>query len=98
MPEVELLAIGEGDYRHHDPDVLRAWTRDRKRRGFVDETTTTADAVSRRVADGDDVPFDLSSFARGPLVPIREIVRPRRRDLPCCARVTGTIIGRAARP
>jgi hypothetical protein len=30
MPEVELLATGEGDYRLHDPDTLRAWMRDRK--------------------------------------------------------------------
>jgi hypothetical protein len=98
MPEVELLATGEGDYRHHDPDVLRAWTRDRPRRGFVGETTTAADAASRRVADGDDVSFDPSSFARGPLVPIREIVRPRRRAVPRRARVARTLIGRAARP
>ncbi len=97
MPEVELLATGEGDYRHHDPDVVRAWVRDRKRRDVVDTTTTGADAVSRLVADGADVAFDVSSLTRGPVVPIREIVRPRRRNLRYGAKATGTLLGRAAR-
>ncbi len=47
MPEIELLATGEGDYRLHDPDALRAWMRDRKRRDLVDKTTTAAEAVGR---------------------------------------------------
>jgi hypothetical protein len=47
MPEVELLATGEGDYRHHDPDVLRAGCATVERRDFVDKTTTAADAVRR---------------------------------------------------
>lgn len=55
MPDIELLATGEGDYRLHDPDTLRAWMRDRKRRDLVDKTTTAADAVGRLVADGDYV-------------------------------------------
>ena len=55
MPEVELLATGEGDYRLHDPDALRAWMRDRKRREFVDRTTPAADVIQRLVADGDYV-------------------------------------------
>jgi hypothetical protein len=88
MPEVELLATGEGDYRLHDPDTLRAWMRDRKRRELVDKTTTAADAVRRLVADGDYVFFDFSSFTRGPLVLIREIVRQRRRNLWYCAKFT----------
>lgn len=88
MPEVELLATGEGDYRLHDPDTLRAWMRDRKRRELVDKTTTAADAVRRLVADGDYVSFDFSSFTRGPLVLIREIVRQRRRNLWYCAKFT----------
>jgi hypothetical protein len=66
MPEVELLATGEGDYRHQDPDALRAWTRDR-RRAIVAETTTTP-ALRRPVADRADVSFGFSSFPRGPLV------------------------------
>jgi hypothetical protein len=40
MPEVELPGTGEGDYRLHDPDVLRVWMRDRKRRELVDATTS----------------------------------------------------------
>jgi acyl CoA:acetate/3-ketoacid CoA transferase alpha subunit len=88
MPEVELLATGEGDYRLHDPDALRAWMRDRKRRELVDKTTTAADAVGRLVADGDYVSFDFSSFTRGPLVLVREIIRQRRRNLWYCAKFT----------
>jgi hypothetical protein len=88
MPEVELLATGEGDYRLHDPDTLRAWMRDRKRRELVDKTTTAADAVRRLVVDGDYVSFDFSSLTRGPLVLIREIVRQRRRNLWYCAKFT----------
>jgi hypothetical protein len=59
MPEVELLATGEGDYRLHDPDALRARSRDRKRRGLADRTTTAADAVRRLVAAGAPVSPDL---------------------------------------
>jgi glutaconate CoA-transferase subunit A len=88
MPEVELLATGEGDYRLHDPDSLRAWMRDRKRRDFVDKTTTAAEAMGRLVSDGDYVSFDFSSFTRGPLVLIREIIRQRRRHLWYCAKFT----------
>jgi glutaconate CoA-transferase subunit A len=67
MPEVELLATGEGDYRLHDPDALRAWMRDRKRRDFVDKTTTAAQAVGCLVADGNYVSFGFYSFPRGSL-------------------------------
>ena len=73
---LELLATGEGDYRLHDPDALRAWMRDRKRRDFVDKTTTAAEAVRCLVADGDYVSFDFSSFTRGPLVLIFERLAP----------------------
>jgi glutaconate CoA-transferase, subunit A len=85
---VELLAAGVGEYRLQDPDELRAWMRDRKRRDFVDKTTTAREAVSRLVADGDYVSFDFSSYTRGPLVLIREIIRQRRRDLWYCAKFT----------
>ena len=88
MSEIGLLAAGAGEYRLHDPDALRAWMRDHKRRDFVDKTTTAGEAVSRLVADGDYVSFDFSSFTRGPLVLIREIIRQRRRDLWYCAKFT----------
>jgi hypothetical protein len=88
MSEIELLATGEGDYRLHDPDAIRAWMRDQKRRDLVDKTTTAAEAVGRLVADGDYVSFDFSSFTRGPLVLVREIVRQRRRNLWYCAKFT----------
>lgn len=88
MPEIELLASGIGEYRLHDPDALRAWMREQKRRDFVDKTMTAQEAVSRLVADGDYVSFDFSSYTRGPLALIREIIRQRRRDLWYCAKFT----------
>jgi len=88
MQTVRILEAGIGAYRAPDPDALRAWMRDHKRREFVDKTTTAAEAVRRLVADGDYVSFDFSSYTRGPLVLIREIIRQRRRDLWYCAKFT----------
>lgn len=85
---VALLAEGVGEFRLTDPDVLRAWMRDRKRREFVDKTTTARDAVARLVADGDYVSFDFSSYTRGPQILVREIIRQRRKDLWYCAKFT----------
>ena len=85
---MEALAAGVGEFRFTDPDSIRAWMRDRKRREFVDKTVTAAEAVRRFVADGDYVSFDFSSYTRGPLVLIREIIRQRRRDLWYCAKFT----------
>lgn len=86
--QVEILSVGVGEFRFTDPDSIRAWMRDRKRRDFVDKTLTAAEAVHRFVADGDYVSFDFSSFTRGPLVLIREIIRQGRRDLWYCAKFT----------
>jgi acyl CoA:acetate/3-ketoacid CoA transferase alpha subunit len=83
-----VLAAGAGEYRLHDPDTLRAWMRDQKRRDFVDKTTTAREAVARLCEDGDYVSFDFSSYTRGPLVLVREIIRQRRRDLWYCAKFT----------
>jgi acyl CoA:acetate/3-ketoacid CoA transferase alpha subunit len=88
MSDIEVLAAGVGEYRLTDPDTLRAWMRDHKRRELVDKTTTAQEAVGRLVADGDYVSFDFSSYTRGPLVLIREIARQRRRNLWYCAKFT----------
>ena len=85
---LRLLAEGEGDFRLSDPDDLRAWMRDRKRREFVDKTATAREAVARLVADGDYISFDFSSYTRGPQILIREIIRQRRKDLWYCAKFT----------
>jgi acyl CoA:acetate/3-ketoacid CoA transferase alpha subunit len=85
---VETVSAGVGEFLFREPDAIRAWMRERKRRDFVDKTLTAAEAVSRFVADGDYVSFDFSSFTRGPLVLIREIIRQRRRDLWYCAKFT----------
>jgi glutaconate CoA-transferase subunit A len=88
MTDPQVLASGIGAFRLHDPDALRAWMRDRKRRDLVDKVATAQEAVSRLVADGDYVSFDFSSYTRGPLALIREIIRQRRRDLWYCAKFT----------
>ena len=85
---MEVLSSGVGEFRFTDPDAIRAWMRDRKRRDFVDKTLGAPEAVSRYVADGDYVSFDFSSFTRGPLGLIREIIRQGRRDLWYCAKFT----------
>jgi acyl CoA:acetate/3-ketoacid CoA transferase alpha subunit len=88
LPSVEILSSGVGDFRLQDPDELRAWMRDRKGRDFVDKTATAQEAVARLVADGDYVSFDFSSYTRGPLALVREIIRQRRRRLWYCAKFT----------
>ena len=85
---MEVLSAGLGEFRFTEPDAIRAWMRDRKRRDFVDKTLTMVEAVRRFVADGDYVSFDFSSYTRGPLGLIREIIRQRRRDLWYCAKFT----------
>ncbi len=85
---MENLHEGAGEFRFTDPDTVRAWMRDHKRRDFVDKTLSEAEAVRRLVADGDYVSFDFSSFTRGPLALIREVIRQGRRDLWYCAKFT----------
>ncbi|MBI4560842.1 MAG: CoA transferase subunit A [Candidatus Rokubacteria bacterium] len=85
---METVSAGVGEFLFREPDAIRAWMRERKRRDFVDKTLTAAEAVSRFAADGDYVSFDFSSFTRGPLVLIREIIRQGRRDLWYCAKFT----------
>lgn len=85
---METLYDGVGEFRFTDPDEIRGWMRTHKRREFVDKTLSEAEAVRRFVADGDYVSFDFSSFTRGPLVLIREIIRQGRRDLWYCAKFT----------
>ncbi|MBI2553393.1 MAG: CoA transferase subunit A [Candidatus Rokubacteria bacterium] len=85
---METLYEGVGEFRFTDPDAVRAWMRDHKRREFVDKTLSEAEAVRRLVADGDYISFDFSSFTRGPLALVREIIRQGRRDLWYCAKFT----------
>src|SRR3989337_2852077 len=85
---METLQEGAGEFRFTDPDAVRAVMRDHKRREFVDKTLTEADAVRRSVADGDYFSVDFSSFPRGPLALIREIIRQGRRNLWYCAKFT----------
>lgn len=85
---MEIIAAGAGEFRFTDPDQIRVWMRDQKSRQFADKTVSEAEAVRRFVADGDYVSFDFSSFTRGPLSLIREIIRQRRKDIWYCAKFT----------
>ena len=85
---MNVLFSGQGEYRLDDPDAIRAWMRDHKRREMVDKTMAAGEAVARLVADGDYVSFDFSSFTRGPAVLIREIIRQRKRELWFSAKFT----------
>ncbi|MBI3624818.1 MAG: CoA transferase subunit A [Candidatus Rokubacteria bacterium] len=85
---MKTLDAGVGEFRFTDPDEIRGWMRTHKRREFVDKTLSEGEAVRRFVADGDYVSFDFSSFTRGPLALIREIIRQGRRDLWYCAKFT----------
>lgn len=85
---METLVEGVGESRFADPDEIRGWMRTHKRREFVDKILSEAEAVARLVADGDYVSFDFSSYTRGPLALIREIIRQGRRDLWYCAKFT----------
>ncbi len=85
---MSVLFSGKGKIRFTDPDDMRAWVRDHKKRDFVDKTMPAQEAVSKFVHDGDYLSFDFSSFTRGPLVLVREIIRQRRRNLWYAAKFT----------
>jgi acyl CoA:acetate/3-ketoacid CoA transferase alpha subunit len=85
---MQVISAGTGEFRFTDPDEIRVWMRDHKSRRLVDKTMPEAEAVRRFAADGDYVSFDFSSFTRGPLALIREIIRQRRRDIWYCAKFT----------
>lgn len=85
---MEILSSGLGEYRFTDPDEMRRWAQAEKTRDFVDKTMTVREAVERFVEDGHYISFDFSSFTRGPLVLIREIIRQERRHLWYCAKFT----------
>ncbi len=85
---MEVLLAGQGEFRVDDPDAVREHMRDRKARVLVNKVVDEAEAVRRFVADGDYVSFDFSSFTRGPVSLIREIIRQRKRDLWYAAKFT----------
>ncbi|MFQ6057323.1 MAG: CoA transferase subunit A [Anaerolineae bacterium] len=85
---MNVLFSGVGEYRFTDPDEYRNWVRREKTRDFVDKLMTEQEAVAKFVKDGDYVSFDFSSFTRGPLCLIREIIRQGRKHLWYCAKFT----------
>ncbi len=70
-----METLRSSEFRFTDPDVIRAWMGDHKRRDLLDKTCSEANAVSRFVKDGDSIFFDSSSFSPRPLGLIREIIR-----------------------
>src|SRR5574341_1563968 len=85
---MDVLLSGQGEFRVDDPDAVREHMRDRKARTLTDKVMDEAEAVRRFVADGDYVSFDFSTFTRGPVSLVREIIRQRRRDLWYSAKFT----------
>ncbi|MGD0764764.1 MAG: CoA-transferase [Dehalococcoidia bacterium] len=78
---MEVLAAGKGEFKPPDPDAMRAWVRDHKTRALVSKLMTEQEAVSRFVADGDYLAYDLNIAARGPASLFREMIRQRKKDL-----------------
>jgi acyl CoA:acetate/3-ketoacid CoA transferase alpha subunit len=85
-----ITAAGKGEFRAPDPDGFRAWVRDHKDRRLVSKLMTDKEAVSRFVADGDYLAYDLNIAARGPGSLFREIIRQKKKDLWVMAKFTWT--------
>jgi acyl CoA:acetate/3-ketoacid CoA transferase alpha subunit len=85
-----ILAAGRGEYVQPDPDAFRAYVRGHKDRRLVSKLMSERDAVSRYVADGDYLAYDLNIAARGPGSLFREIIRQRKKDLWVMAKFTWT--------
>jgi acyl CoA:acetate/3-ketoacid CoA transferase alpha subunit len=81
---MEEILVGEGTFHFVDPDDLRDWMRDHKRRGLVSKRMSEHEAVERFVADG-----DYLNWERTPNGLIREVVRQRKRDLWLGAKFSG---------
>lgn len=78
---MEVLAEGTGEYKPPRPDEMREWVRLHKQRRPVDKLMTEQEAISRFVADGDYVAYDMNVAARGPASLMREVIRQRKKDL-----------------
>jgi len=81
---MQELEVGRGEFHFVDPDDLRDWRREHKRRGLVSKLTSEQEAVARFVADGDYV-----NWERTPNALMREIARQERRDLWLGAKFSG---------
>lgn len=81
---MEELQRGEGAFHFQDPDDLRDWMREHKRRGPVSKVMSEREAVARFVRDG-----DYLNWERSPNALIREVVRQKRRDLWLGAKFAG---------
>jgi acyl CoA:acetate/3-ketoacid CoA transferase alpha subunit len=82
MPTLEVLETGRGELLQ-PPDLaaFRAWNRDNKSMALEDKLMTEKEAVSRFVAGGDYIGFELYGTCRAPLNVVREIVRQGPKDL-----------------
>jgi acyl CoA:acetate/3-ketoacid CoA transferase alpha subunit len=81
---MEEIEVGCGEFHFEDPDDLRDWRREHKRRGLVSKVMTEQEAVARFVGDG-----DYLNWERAPQALIREVIRQNRRDLWLGAKFSG---------
>jgi acyl CoA:acetate/3-ketoacid CoA transferase alpha subunit len=81
---MEEIRVGRGEFHFRDPDELRDWRREHKRRGLVPKLMSEQEAIARFVDDG-----DYLNWERTPHALIREVARQRKRDLWLCAKFSG---------
>lgn len=87
MP-TDILFSGEGAFIPPDPDAARAWMREHKSKELKSKLINEHEAISKYVADGYYLSYDLSSMVRGPMALEREIVRQKKRNLWIAAKFT----------
>jgi len=78
---MQIEESGMGSFKFTDPDEMREWVRDKKKRSLESKLMTEQEAVKRFVKDGDYLAFDLAGLVRGPFSLEREIVRQRKKNL-----------------
>jgi len=85
---MDVLDAGKGEFKPPDPNGMREWVREHKKRAPVNKVMTEQEAVSRFVSDSDYVAYDVNMAARGPMILFREIIRQRKKDLWLAAKFT----------
>ena len=81
MPQLKILAEGQGEYLKVDPDGYREYVRDHKQRAMVSKLMSEKDAVEKFVANGDYLVYECNYLQRGPSSLIREVIRQKKEDL-----------------
>ncbi len=71
MPQLKILAEGQGEYLKVDPDGYREYVRDHKQRAMVSKLMSEKEAVEKFVANGDYLVYECNYLQRGPSSIIR---------------------------